>query len=107
MDIDTNLLANLKLSINRALLGEVIPSLRKVALEWVPNADTACIIFYHSGPISDNVEEHYSYIHTEVEADFIIEPKIDYKVVQCDYPASLPKEGYLIYQRKEPFVDPR
>jgi hypothetical protein len=103
---DTELLCSLELSVNRALWGAVIPSLRKVLLKWKPGDETALILFYHDGEVSDAVEEHYSCVHTEVEADFLIEPKIDFKVVRCDFPNPLPKEEYVIYARKEPFVDP-
>lgn len=104
---DIALLNSLELSINRALWGEVIPSLRKVILKWQPGDETAWIIFYHDGEINDVIEEHYSCIHTEVEADFLIEPRIDFKIISSNYPSLLPQEKYTIYARKEPFVDPK
>src|SRR5262245_44966939 len=104
---DIELLTGLKLSINRALWGEVIPSLRKVLLKWKPGDETAWILFYHHGEITDAIEEHYSCIHTEVDADFLIDPRIDFEVIRCDYPNPLPKEEYVIYVRKEPFEDPK
>lgn len=104
---DIELLTNLKLSIQRALWGEVIPSLRKVILKWQPGGEIAWIRFYHDGEINDAIEDHYSCIHTEVEADFLADPKIDFEILRCDYPQPLPKEQYVIYARKEPFVDPK
>jgi hypothetical protein len=103
---DAELVASLKLSINRALWGEVIPSLREVVLKWQPEDDIARILFYHDGEINDAIEDHYSCIHTEVEADFVTEPRIDFKILRCDYPNPLPKEKYVIFLRKEPFEDP-
>lgn len=104
---EIELLTGLKLSINRALWGAVIPSLRKVYLKWKPGDETAMILFYHDGEVTDAVEEHYSCIHTEVEADFIVDPRIDFKVIRCNYPHPLPQEPYIIYARKEPFEDPK
>ena len=104
---DIELLRSLELSITRALWGEVIPSLRKVILKWQPGAETAWIMFYHDGEITEVIEEHYSCIVTEVHADFVCEPYIDFQVICCDYPHPLPKEEYTIYVRKEPFVDPK
>jgi Bacterial toxin 50 len=105
-DEDIELLTSLKLSINRALWGAVIPSLRKVSLKWEPGDETAYILFYHDGEINDAIEENYSCIHTEVQADFVFDPKIDFEVMRCDYPERLPQVNYTIYARKEPFVDP-
>lgn len=104
---DIDLLRKLELSIGRALWGAVIPSLRKVLLKWKPGDETAMILFYHDGEVTDAVEEHYSCIHTEVDADFLIDPRIDFKVIRCDYPHPLPQEQYIIYARKEPFEDPK
>lgn len=96
----------MKLSINRALWGEVIPSLRKVILDWNTGKETAYIKFYHDGVITPIIEEHYSCVHTDVEADFLIDPKIDFKIIRCDFPNPLPNKEHIIYARKEPFVDP-
>ena len=104
---DVDRFVRLRLSIQRALWGEVIPSQRQVMLKWQPGAETAWIMFYHDGEITDVVEEHYSCIATEVHADFVCEPYIDFQVIRCDYPQPLPKEEHTIYIRKEPFVDPK
>jgi hypothetical protein len=103
----TGILAELELSINRALWAEVIPSLRQVVLKWNLGDETAWIMFYHDGEINDAIEDHYSCIHTEVQADFVVDPMIDFKIIRWDYPKPLPKERHLIYARKEPFVDPK
>jgi len=99
-------LIELKLSIHRALWREVIPSLREVILKWEPGDEQAIIRFYHSGEITDEIESHYSCIHTEVDADFIDDPKTDFEIIRCDYPNALPKQQHVIYSRKEPFADP-
>lgn len=103
---DIELLTDLKLSTHRALWGAVIPSLRKVSLKWQPGDETAFIIFYHDGKISPVIEEHYACITVEVDADFIVDPRIDFKVIRSDYPEKIPQENYTIYARQEPFQDP-
>lgn len=105
-DEDVDLLISLELSVGRALWGAVIPSLREVVLKWKPGDETAWIFFYHDGEINDAIEDNYSCVHTEVEADFVFDPRIDFKIIRCDYPTPLPKEQHIIYARKEPFVDP-
>ena len=104
---ELELIDDIKLSTHRGLWGMVIPTLRKVTLQWDSQNKEFMIIFYHDGPITPSIEDHYSCVHCEVEADFVFDPRSDYKIVRCDYPESLPKdEGYLIYLRREPFVDP-
>jgi hypothetical protein len=102
---DIELLTELKLSIHRALWGEVIPSLRAVRLEWEPGCKEAYVIFYHNGEVTPTVEDHYSCILAEAAADFA-EPNLDMKIIRSDYPSLFSKEQYMIYARKEPFVDP-
>jgi hypothetical protein len=103
---DLEVLIRLELSAGRALWGAVIPSLRKVLLKWKPGDDTAWLYFYHDGEITDVIEEHYSCVHAEMDADFCNDPRTDYKVIRCDYPTRLPQEEYVIYARREPFEDP-
>lgn len=107
---DLDILIGLELSIGRALWGAVIPSLRKVVLRWKPGDKTAWILFYHDGEINDAIEDNYSCVHTEVDADFLVDPRIDFEVIRCDYPNPISirqDEEYIIYARKEPFVDPK
>lgn len=104
---EINFLVSLKLSICRALWGEVVPSLRKVILKWQPGEETAWVLFYYHGAITEAVEELFSVIMTEVTADYHGRPiGVNHKIIRSDYLVPLPKEDHVIYLRKEPFVDP-
>jgi hypothetical protein len=108
---DYKFLSTVKLSINRAVLGEIIPSLREIKVVWQPGDEVVKIIFYHSGNINDAVQSHYSSIMAEVCGDcWEYQGKLmdcDYDVVRLDYPQPLPKGGgFAVYSRKEPFEDP-
>ncbi len=101
-------LISLELSIHRALWGEVVPSLRKVMLKWQPGDEVAWVLFYYHGEITEDVEEHFSVIMTEVSADYHGLPiGVNHKIIRRDYPLSLPKEEHVIYLRREPFEDPK
>jgi hypothetical protein len=95
-------------SLHRALWGEVIPSMRGIILKWKPGDEKAWVIFYHTGEITEAIESHYSSIMAEVDADYWGKKIIcDYKVVRCDWPAKVPtNDNFIIYLRKEPFIDP-
>ncbi len=98
-------LETLLLSCQRALIGEVTPSLRGVAVKW--RDDCILMIFYHQGVLNQGIENEYYCIATEVIADYI-DAKIAEKIIRCDAPKPLPKfeNTNLVYLRKEPFIDP-
>ena len=103
---DWEFVNSILLAIQGALFGEVIPSLRQIVLKWKPGDKKFCVYFFHHGEITANIEDHYSRIMTEVDGDFCF--LTDFEVIRCDYPKTLPNEGYDVtaYRRKEPFVDP-
>jgi hypothetical protein len=93
--------------INHALWNEVIPSLRKVIMEWNREANTICFFFYQDGPITESIKKHYGNIFRLAHIEGMEKKvKTEYKIIQSDYPASIPKREFVIYARKEPFVDP-
>jgi hypothetical protein len=93
--------------INRALWHEVIPSLREVIMDWDNEKNTICFYFYHDGPVTEAVEEHYRYIARLAHFQGLeIEINMEYKVIRLDYPELIPQREFVIYSRKEPFVDP-
>jgi hypothetical protein len=81
-----------------ALLGEVVPSLRGVAVDWEGNI--ILMYFYNDGEVSDELENDYRCIGTEVVADYY-DAHIDDKVVRLDFPTPLPQHKYWAYKRKE------
>ena len=93
--------------ISRALWNEVIPSLRKVIMERDSKKNTICFYFYHDGPITEAIKNHYDHINGLTQChDLAIKVKIDHKIIRSDYPECIPKREFVIYSRKEPFIDP-
>jgi hypothetical protein len=89
---------DLLLSAQKALLGAVIPSLRAIAVEW--SGENIIVHFYHDGKLSDDIEDHYMCIGTEIVADFE-SAMIDEKIIRLDHPKLLPKHDHWIYHRSE------
>jgi hypothetical protein len=54
--MEIQVINSVELSVNRALWGEVIPSLRKVSLEINSEENLVCINFYHHGEVTEGVE---------------------------------------------------
>lgn len=94
----THTIVSLLLATQRALLGEVVPSLRAIAVEWKDN--TILIYFYNDGGISKELEHDYSSIAAEVVANYS-DADVDEKIIRLDYPAKLPEHQYWAYRRKE------
>jgi hypothetical protein len=67
--MDDNSIVELLLAAQRALLGEIVPSLRGVAVEW--NNHTILVYFYNDGEILPELWNDYSCIGTEVVASLV------------------------------------
>jgi hypothetical protein len=90
----------LVLSVNRALWGEVGPSLRRV---YVTSRDGLVLLrFYFDGPISEEDRESASCASTEVIADFS-DHRISEELIRCDAPAPIPVDDgwHCVYARRE------
>lgn len=86
------------LSLNKALWGEVSPSLRAARILW--NEEKVRVYFFYDGEISENDWESAECVATEVIADFP-EHKLEVDILRWDYPRKIPNEGELVYCRKE------
>lgn len=91
-------LSDLKLVAQRALLGEVSPSLRAVAVDWIGN--TIIVYFYNHGKITSNLHDDFISIGTDIIANFN-DAMIDEKMIRLDYPEPLPLHEFWVYKRKE------
>lgn len=87
------------LSLQRAMLGEVFPSLRAITVEW---SDTVVKFFaYIDGPLADEDAESLSCISAEVAADFWPGVEIDYETVEIDFPKKIVDTRTRIFHRRE------
>lgn len=92
---------NLILVTQAALLDEVVPSLRGVAVDWDDN--TILAYFYNDGEISEELRNDYSCIGTEIVSNYST-AHISEKIIRLDYPAKLPKHEHWVYRRKEVLI---
>ncbi|OON33566.1 hypothetical protein BTJ39_23940 [Izhakiella australiensis] len=96
----TELTNYFKLSIQRALLGNVTSNMRSIVAE-VKNGNIQ-LFFYFDGEILDDDEETASQIGTEVIADFDDSFNLDVNIRRLDYPDPLRHaSGICIFLRKE------
>ncbi|HDK6330971.1 hypothetical protein AAHY48_19675 [Klebsiella variicola subsp. variicola] len=90
----------LKLSVQRALFGNVTPNIRAVVAEL--SGKNISLLFYFDGQIDDDDKELVSVIETEIIADFDEDFTVDTTVKRLDPPQPIKnKHGLLIYIRKE------
>lgn len=96
----------LRLSLQRALLGNVTPNIRAVIAEL--SGKNISLLFYFEGEgegegeVDDDDEELVSIIETEIIADFDDDFTVDTTVQRLDSPQRIKNtNGLLVYLRKE------
>lgn len=90
----------LRLSVQRALLGNLAPNIRAVVAKL--SGKNIGLLFYFEGPVGDDDEELVSVIETEVIADFDENFIVDTTIQRLDYPQPINNtNGLLVYLRKE------
>ncbi len=102
--MDTDLRIKVLLSLQRALLGEITPEMRAVAVQWSPNR--IAIRVYTDGEAPAEVREDFdASVVTQVVADFSFpdqgDPSVEFEFARCDAPTRLPDWGQLVYARAE------
>lgn len=88
-----------RLSLQRALLGQITPNIRFIILLFVQNE--VKINFYFDGLIQDKDYERASCVETEVMADYDASTNISVECVRLDFPAVPDIDGIWVYQRCE------
>lgn len=88
-----------RLSLQRALLGEVPPALRAVVFSM--NDLMLDIRFYFDGPISQEDEESISCVESEVLADYGEEYTITAQCIRLDFPSQINDDGVWVFNRRE------
>jgi hypothetical protein len=99
MDKLQKLIIAARLSIQRALLGEISPRLRAVVFSIAGRE--LDIRFYFDGPISDEDIESASCVETEIIADYEAEDIITVRCIRLDAPETIADAGVWVYQRRE------
>jgi hypothetical protein len=91
--------ANVLLSVQRALLGRVMPALRAVVVQI--GAREVCARCYFDGSISEADQEEMSDAEAEVLADYRPEVVVHFECVRLDGPHRISDENTWAYARKE------
>jgi len=93
----------LLLSMQRALLGSVIPELRAVTVDLNNQTKIVYINFYYNCKISNEIYDLSSCVVTEVLADFPPDylNDIEQNIFQLNHPKKISSKGKLAYLRKE------
>lgn len=90
----------IRLSVQRALIGNVTPNLRAVYVKLID--DCIKLIFYYDHPPSEKEQELADFADTEFIADY---PRPDYKtdfeIITLPFPHMIPKQDVCIYKRYE------
>lgn len=97
-DID-NPVVGARLSIQRALLGEVSDKLRAVTF----SVSDVCleIKFYFDGEVGEDDLESASCVETEVLADYEEGYKVSVRCLRVDLPTSIEDCGVWVFRRRE------
>lgn len=94
---------NVRLSICRALLGEVTPKIRAVTLRV--GQKRAEIKIFYDGQISEEDLEDMSNVEASIIADLHEDWSVDLKCAQVDFPEPIPYEDgegeWVAYARNE------
>ena len=103
MDVLQDLVIAARLSIQRALLGEISPQLRSVVFSIVGR--DIDVRFYFDGLISKIDAESASCVETEIIADYEAEDTVTFRCIRLDAPKPIEDDGVWVYQRRETSSD--
>lgn len=98
---------DLILSANRALLCEIRPNMRKVAVEYLKDQQKILLYYYYNEPPSQKELDYdvVGTISTEMSCDFPFEINFEEYIIVIPYPGILPEKGICVYRRYEPSWD--
>lgn len=103
-DLDNISRADLILSANRALLGEIRPNMRKICVEYLKNERKIILyFFYNSPPTQDELDyDVQGIISVEMSCDFPDELIWEERSIILPYPEKLLSKGICVFLRYEP-----
>jgi hypothetical protein len=100
------------LAVQRALVGEISPGMRAVAVEIGP-AQVWLYVFHDGEADEDEIDDFDAAVVAQLESDAPelatsdgVEPEIGFSYVRVDEPAPLPVHGHLVYARKGTGIRP-
>jgi hypothetical protein len=105
-DNESNHIALIFFSIQRALIGEITTEIRAISVEYSP--EVVRIWVYVDGEISTELRDDFdSSVMGEILSDFPYpekdDPSFELHLTRCDLPKQLSAKGKLIFGRKGEF----
>lgn len=99
MNIDES--GAIRLSVMRALWGEIFPQTRAVCCR-IDGPRSFTIEFYVDGAITSEIADSASCVEAEVVSDFEHDVRIGHEVIRLDSPGKIPTTNrLLVFLRKE------
>lgn len=100
------------LAVQRALVGEISPGMRAIAVEIDPAQ--VWLYVYHNGPAEEaEIDDFDEAVMAQLEADVTElsplegpEPEVGFNYVRVDEPEPVPAYGHLVYARKGTEIRP-
>lgn len=99
--IEINYEAYAQLSLQKALLGKIIPELRTVITEVKEGSHHVFIRFFYDTPLIEDILLEWEEALSEVMADFGEGFTFDMALVLLPYPSPIPFQGRYVYIKKE------
>ena len=98
--------ANLKLSLMRALLGNILPDLRQASIAADEDRRVVQLRFEFDGEPSEESREACSCAATEVISDFAEGWNVEEEYAACAFPAEMNPLSHIVFRRAEPDTCP-
>ncbi len=92
------------LSVQRALVGEILPTFRLISVEY-SEAEIKIWVYHDKKIDSNEIEEFDRTVISSVVADFPYpehsDPKVAFEFVRVDYPEKINPKGWPVYGKRE------
>jgi hypothetical protein len=100
------------LAVQRALVGEISPAMRAIAVE-VGHAQVWLYVFHDGDADDEEIDDFDAAVVAQLERDAPglaaadgVEPEVGFSYVRVDEPAPLPVHGHLVFARKGTEIRP-
>ena len=97
-----NLLIQIKISLQMALLDEVDSNLRSVGIDWDEAKESIYLFFYFDGELTPENTSSANCVAGEFSGDFQPSVQVIEKCIRLDFPENSPSHKLVAYRRKEP-----
>ena len=110
MESDRDYGRSVLLSVNRALIGSITPTMRRISVEF--DRKIIKVLVYHDGLMADEEKDDFDAdVITQIIADYPYpekdDPSVELEFIRCDYPKNINAitghRQITVYGRKEEY----